>query len=418
MGPVLQIPAFRRLLTAYGLNELALAIGSLALAVLVYRRTGSAVGAAGFFLSAQFVPALVAPALVARVERFPFGRLLPLLYALEALAYGGLAALVGDFLLGPLLVLTFVDGVLALTARTLARTASVAVTSPVGLLREGNALTNAAFSVCYVVGPVIGAVLASQGGTRVALLANCGLFVVIALTLLTAGPLPGAVPDASSGSGRLRAALRHAAARPAIRRLLGLQAIGLLFFTISIPVEVVFALHVLHTGQGGYGALLAIWGAGTVVGSLIYARWRAGSVRALIGAGATLLGAGFIVMAVAPSLGVAMVGGAIAGSGNGMWAVSARTALQEHVEPEWMAMMMSLNESLYQALPGIGIIIGGAVTALVGSRAALAVAGGGALAVAIIGWPLLSTLGAPVPVPAAVGLAEPEQTPASPTPTR
>ncbi len=165
-------------------------------------------------------------------------------------------------------------------------------------------------------------------------------------------------------------------------------------------------------------ALLAIWGAGTVVGSLIYARWRAASVRALIGAGAALLGAGFIVMAAAPSLGVAMVGGAIAGSGNGMWAVSARTALQEHVDPEWMAMMMSLNESLYQALPGIGIIIGGAVTALVGSRAALALAGGGALAVAIIGWPLLSTLRNPAPLPAAVGLAEPEQTPASPTPTR
>ncbi len=89
MRPVLQIPAFRRLLTAYGLNELALAISSLVLAVLVYRRTGSAVGAAGFFLSAQFVPALVSPALVARVERFPFGRLLPLLYGLEALAYGG-----------------------------------------------------------------------------------------------------------------------------------------------------------------------------------------------------------------------------------------------------------------------------------------------------------------------------------------
>ena len=418
MGSVLQIPAFRRLLTAYGLNELALAIGSLALAVLVYRRTGSAVGAAGFFLSAQFVPALIAPAIVARIERFPFGRLLPVLYGLEALAYGGLAVLVGDFLLAPLLVLTFLDGVLALTARSLARTASVAVTSPVGLLREGNALTNAAFSVCYVTGPAIGAVIASQGGTRVALLTNCGLFVVIALTLLTAGPLPGAVPDASNGAGRLGAALRHAAGRPVIRRLLGVQAVGLLFFTISIPVEVVFALHVLHAGQGGYGALLASWGGGTVAGSAIYARWRAGSVRVLIAAGAALLGAGLVVMAVAPSLGVAMIGGVIAGSGNGMWAVAARTALQEHVEPEWMAMMMSLNESLYQALPGIGIIIGGAVTALVGSRAALALAGGGALAVAIIGWPLLSALRGPAPLPATVGMAEREQTPSSPTPTR
>ncbi len=418
MGSVLRISAFRRLLAAYALNELALAIGSLALAVLVYRRTGSAVGAASFFLSAQFLPALVAPAIVARVEHLSFGRLLPVLYGLEALAYGALAALVGDFLLAPLLLITFLDGVLALTARALARAASVAVTSPVGLLREGNALINTVFSLCYVIGPALGALIASQGGTRVALLTNCGLFVVTALTLLTAGPLPGATADASNGSGRLRAALRHAAKQPLVRRLLGLQAMGLLFFTISIPVEVVFALHVLHAGQGGYGALLATWGAGTVVGSAIYAHWRAGSVRALITVGAALLGAGFVVMAAAQSLAVAMIGGAIAGSGNGIWAVAARTALQEQVEPKWMAMMMSLNESLFQALPGLGIVIGGGLTALAGSRAALAVAGGGAVAVAIIGWPLLHGLRAPAPVPVVAALAEREQTPSSPTPTR
>ena len=193
MRRVLQIPTFRRLLAAYTLNELALVIGSLTLAVLVYRHTGSTVGAAAFFITAMFLPALFAPAVVARVERFPFGRLLPALYGLEAIAYGGLAALAGDVLLVPLLLLTFLDGVLALTARATARTAGVAVTSPVGLLREGNALTNAAFSVCFVVGPALGALIASQGGTVVALLTNCVLFCVISLTLLTAGPMAGAV---------------------------------------------------------------------------------------------------------------------------------------------------------------------------------------------------------------------------------
>ena len=61
MNRVLKIPAFRRLLAAYTLNELAFMVGSLTLALLVYRRTGSALGAAGFFLSAQFVPALLSP---------------------------------------------------------------------------------------------------------------------------------------------------------------------------------------------------------------------------------------------------------------------------------------------------------------------------------------------------------------------
>ena len=39
-----------------------------------------------------------------------------------------------------------------------------------------------------------------------------------------------------------------------------------------------------------------------------------------------------------------------------------------------MAMIMSLNESLVQAAPGVGILLGGAIAALAGPRVALAVA--------------------------------------------
>src|ERR1039457_2482315 len=66
---VLRLPAYRRLLAAYTLNELAWSVGSLALAVLVYRRTGSAVGAMAFFLCSQFFPALISPAVVARLDQ-------------------------------------------------------------------------------------------------------------------------------------------------------------------------------------------------------------------------------------------------------------------------------------------------------------------------------------------------------------
>src|SRR5437660_11427651 len=65
---VLKLPAYRRLLAAYTLNELAWGIGSLALAVLVYNRTGSALAAAGYFLCARFGPALLSPAVVAGLD--------------------------------------------------------------------------------------------------------------------------------------------------------------------------------------------------------------------------------------------------------------------------------------------------------------------------------------------------------------
>jgi MFS family permease len=390
---VVKLPAYRRLLIAYTLNELAFAIGSLTLAVLVYRRTGSALGAASFFLTAQCVPALLSPLLVARIDQRDPRLALPTLYGLEAVVFAGLAVVASHFSLAPLLVLALIDGLLAVSARAIARAATVAVTSPAGLLRDGNALLNTSFSVCFMVGPAIAAVIASRGGAVAALLAGSGLFVVIALTLLSATGLPKAGAERTTTRGRLRKALAHARSRPAIKTLLGLQAVALLFFTASVPVEVVFAIHVLHAGQGGYGALLSIWGAGTVAGSAVYARWRARSPRVLISLGAGSLGVGFLVMALAPGLAVALVGAALAGGGNGIEAVAARTTLQEHVEPSWMTMMMSLNESMYEAVPGIGIALGGALAALAGPRAALAVAGGGSLLITAVAWTVLAPRG-------------------------
>jgi predicted MFS family arabinose efflux permease len=391
---VLKLPGYGPLLAAYTLNELAWSIGSVALAFLVYRRTGSAIGAAAFFLCSQFVPALSSPLFVARLDQRAARRVLPSLYALEGVLFLALAWIAGHhFALAPVLVLTTLDGVLAMTARSIARATTVAVTSPAGLLREGNALTNASFSICFMAGPALGGVAVVTGGTSAALLINAGLFAVIALTLAGAVGLP--VPGATrvSSAGRVRAAIEHARERPVVRRLLTIQAAGLLFFTISVPVEVVFAQHSLHAGADGYGALLSAWGGGAVAGSAIYARWRRVPARALIATGAGLLGGGFVLMAVAPSLVPALVGAAVAGAGNGVEAVSARTALQEEVEQQWMAMMMSLNDSIFESVPGAGILLGGAIAALSDPRVAFVVAGAGSLLVTAAAWVALRPSG-------------------------
>ena len=198
MRRVLELPAYRRLLAAYTLNELAYSIGSLALAVLVYRRTGSALAAAGYFLCAIFGPALVSPVIVARLDQRSSRPVLVGLYGLEAVVFGLLAWVAGRFALAPVLALALVDGVFAVTARALARAATVSVTSAAGLLREGNAVTNASFSICYMVGPALGGVAVAIGGTVTALLANSGVFALIALTLATTAGLPGSVPDRTS----------------------------------------------------------------------------------------------------------------------------------------------------------------------------------------------------------------------------
>jgi predicted MFS family arabinose efflux permease len=387
---VLRLAPFRRLLAAYTLNELAWAFSLLALSYLVYRRTNSALGAAAFYQTTLIVPALIAPLLVARLDHLHPRLVLPPLYALEALAYLSLALIARHTSVAIVLVITTLDGVIALAARSFSRAVTVAVSSPVGLLREANALTNTMFTICFMAGPSIAGAVVVAGGTTAVLLINAGLFVAITAVLASARDLPApAETERPNKRGRVRAAIKYTKRQPAVRTLMGLQSVLMLFFSLSVPVEVVFATHTLHTGAGGYGALVTAWGAGAVAGSTVYARWRRLPARELIVLGSVLLGVGLTVMAVAPSLLVALAASVIAGIGNGIFIVAARTAVQEAVEEQWMAVMMSFNESLGQHVPGLGILLGGLLATLEGPRTALAVGGVGALVLTAGAWFML-----------------------------
>ena len=348
MKQVFRIAVYRRLLVAYGLNELTWGIGTVALAVVVYRQTGSALGSTAFFLASQFLPAFLSPLLVARLVGYAPRRLLPVLYGLEALLFGLLAWMTTEFSLVPVLAVALIDGAVGLSARVLARAATVEVLRPLDLLHEGNAGINFAFTGCFMVGPAIGGVVVAAGGSVAALLTNCGLFAGVTLVLATAVGLPeSSADDAHEGSAwqRLGKAVAHVRGDPATRAILIVQALGMVVGTISVPIEVVFAQHTLHAGAGGYGAMLSGWGAGAVVGSAAYARWRRRPGRALITLSAAAFTVGFAIIAAAPEIVVAVAGSAVGGFGNGIGSVAQRTMLQEYTPRRWMSLVVSLNES-------------------------------------------------------------------------
>lgn len=384
MRVVFGVRGYRRLLSVYALNEVGWSIGLLALALLVYRRTGSAWASTGFFLASQFLPAFVSPPLVARVHRVTPSRMLAVLYAGQAVGFLVLAGAPSHFAFVPVLVLISAAGIVGLAARPIARATTSSLLVPAGLLREGNAVTNGAFAVCIMVGPIIGGGLVSLGGTTAALLVVVGIFAAIAVVLVAAHDLPGRPQDGPVERRRMRAAIAVAGRDRGTRRLLSFQAVALVFFSVSVPVEVVFAQHSLHAGAGGYGGLLSAWGTGAIAGSAAYARWRRLPGWLLIALSSVAIGAGFLVMAVAPTLAVALVGSAIGGIGNGIEAVAERTALQERVDERWMALTLSLNESIFQALPGAGFLLGGGIAAVAGARVAFAVGGFGAVAVGLL----------------------------------
>ena len=187
----LAVRPFGRLLTSYTLNELGDSVGVVALAILVFDRTGEVAPTAAFFFAAKFLPALIAPALTARIDQLSLRRTLPVLYFTEALAFAALALIAhSDFLLIPVLALGLLDGSLALTGRALTRGAVAGTLQPAGLLPAGNALLNVGFAVSSVGGAALGGLLIAELGVSTALLVDAASFLAIALLLASTRGLP------------------------------------------------------------------------------------------------------------------------------------------------------------------------------------------------------------------------------------
>ncbi len=386
----LRKPQFRRLATSYGVNELGDWMGIVALSVLVFDRTGSALATAVLFLGTRFLPALVAPILVARVEQPPPRFALPMIYCGEAAAFAALALLAGDnFFLAGVVALAVVDGALALTGRALTRAVTAALLEPTGELRSGNAVLNVAFTGSAAVGPGIAGLIVAGFGVQSALLLDAVSFYAIACILLTAGPLPQAEPDPGGARERLRAGIAYIREKATLRRLLVAQGAAFVFFAAVIPVEVIYTKQTLGTSDSGYGLLLASWGVGMVIGGIVFARVRRAPLPVLLFFSTIAVGAGYLGLAAAPTLAAACAASVVGGAGNGVQWVSAISAVQELTIAGMQARVMSVLESIGAAMPGVGYLLGGLIATATDPRTTFLVAGIGVLAIATSAVPIM-----------------------------
>ena len=364
----------RRIVAAYTVNRLGTWFGFIALAVAVYDHTHSAVAVSALLLAGQVLPAFVVPALVARVEASSRRGELSGLYLFEAAATAALAALVWrQFWLPGILLLVALDGTAALAASALlraaaarsarewahdhhARSAPVPESLPaqtfagqVGVAlvageqgiedseighggndrarggrqeaeRRANAAINIGFSITFTLGPALAGVVVPAYGAPAALLIDAASFVICAAMLLQERPHVEEA-ETSSVRTRVRAAWQYINDTATLRGLLLTQAVALVFFEFSPPIEVVYAKVTLHAGDSGYGILLGVWGLGVAIGSAVFARSVKRSLGMLLSAGTLAVGLAYLGWAIAPSLALACVAGLIGGIGNGVqWA--------------------------------------------------------------------------------------------------
>ena len=373
---------FRRLATSYTLNELGWGFATVALGLLVFDRTHSALATTALWLCTLLVPALVGPAATARLDRYATRRALPALYLAEAAIFAALAVLAYDSPWIPLvLLLAAVDGTLALVGRALTRAAVAATLKPTGELEPGNALLNVSFSLCFAAGPALGGLAVAAGGVSAALWVSAGLFAAMTAALATSRSLPPAHAEVGEGwLARLRAGLGHVRANRAVRRVLGSHGAIFICAAMISPIEVIWAKDVLDGGDGAYGVVLSAWGAGTLAtGLLLSSLWRRAPVLARLPLAAGVMAVGYVVMTLATTLPAGAAGCFIGGMGNGFYYVSVVQAVQDRVDDEFQGRVMGLLESTTAGCFGIGFLFAAALTELTSVRVTFAATAGGVI---------------------------------------
>lgn len=380
----LRAAGFRHLAIAYWVNEFGTWIGEIALTILVYNRTGSAIGTAALFIGLRSFPAVLAPLLAARIETAKPRVTLSVLYGLEAVTYIGIAVLTQHFSLPAVLILGALDGSLAVVAKALTRGATAASLAPAGLLREGNAILNLGVMTATACSPLVaGAVIAFKGAGP-AFLVDSATFLVAAAVISHARNIRLETGPEGRWSQRVRNGLHVVRARRTVKGLMFAIALIFLLCAIPAPVDVVFVKHVLHGGDAGYGFMLGSWGLGMVIGGAGFAAF--GEIRLInvIVIGTSLIAVGYAGTAVSPTLAVACSASVVGGIGNGGGWIAAVTAVQERIPMETQSSISSVIEALNQVMPAIGFALGGALAVTTSARVAYATAAAGVTVIALI----------------------------------
>jgi MFS family permease len=297
-----------------------------------------------------------------------------LLSSTVILAGATLAGLIGP---SSLLALTFLIGV-GFTFYMPAQQALVNDLVPRAELPPAVALAAVAFNVARAVGPAIAGAIAAWLGTGSALLASALFFVFMIFALRgwpsTAPAIPGIPETLLSG---IQSGLRY------VRHSLPLRALIIRNLAFSLCASALWALmplvarDQLGLGAGGFGMLVAFFGAGAVVGALWIPRHlRRMSLNAVVTAGYLLWIVAVSIVAAAPLVAVAVVGACAAGAA---WVsvLATLSAGTQSAAPGWVrARAVSTNLVANQASLALGSVIWGAVASAAGTRITLAISAG------------------------------------------
>jgi MFS family permease len=133
-----------------------------------------------------------------------------------------------------------------------------------------------------------------------------------------------------------------------------------------------FAARVLRGSVGAYGLIVGAYGVGNVASNLVVGNVRVRRPFSSFYRGKLVLAAGFLVLAAAPTLWVAMVGAALAALGGPMGDIPLITVVQTRFPSAQLGKIYSINATLGDLGAVVGSLLAVPLYALLGVRAVIA----------------------------------------------
>jgi MFS family permease len=256
-------------------------------------------------------------------------------------------------------------------------------------LPAATSLYGAIADLGFTAGPGLAAGFLVVAGPSDILFVN-GLTFAASAVLLTRLRFGVPAPDARRAHGwvgvsllrEAREGLGVVARMRAIRVVIAGSTAALFFGGIFNVGELPFATDELGTSDAGYSILVALFGLGFILGSL------AGSgggppvlLRRHFLQGMMLMGLGFLLSGLAPTLAVALVGFTLAGFGNGLLLVHERLIVQADVPDAIMGRAFGVKDALASWAFGVAYVAAGYLLTLISPRELVLAAGAGGLVV-------------------------------------
>ena len=377
--PLAQNRDFRVLLTSQGISSLGDGVSFAALPLLVLALTGSGF-AMGIVGALQTLPDLflgmVAGAIADRSDR-------KRMMFLADLGRAGLTALIpiSVALGGPTMAVILLVAAPTSILRSFflaGYTASVPALVGRSQIGRANSYFEAVYSAGYIIGPAIAGVLAATIGPGPTLAIDALSFALSALGLLFVRRDLRAPVDRPRRRllTEIREGIDFIAADPTLRTVI------LFWGATSIllaPLVTALAVHVtrdLGEPPSVLGLILASYGVGTVLGSLLTARRIGrGRVAEILLGGNLVIGLALVVVAVSVATPLQIGAAFVAGIAQSMVLVTYITLRTAYSPDDLLGRIGSTARSISLGLQPIGLLVGGALIDLTSGSATIALIG-------------------------------------------